>query len=100
MPVQKQSHLVCHACLARNANVTCDFMSTTTTASWLDPIGYRETEAEKHILHLNLLALSNCDSYAHSTALLLCYDDAFKNAKLVSPSINCDWFTCRHLRGL
>jgi len=23
-----------------------------------------------------------------------------ENAKLVSPSINCDWFTCRHLCGL
>ena len=27
-------------------------------------------------------------------------DDALENAKLVSPSINCDWFTCRHLCGL
>jgi len=27
-------------------------------------------------------------------------DDALKNAKLVSPSINCDWFTCRYLCGL
>jgi len=26
--------------------------------------------------------------------------DALQNAKLVSPSINCDWFTCRHLCGL
>jgi len=26
-------------------------------------------------------------------------DDALENAKLVSPSINCDWFTCRHLCG-
>jgi len=27
-------------------------------------------------------------------------DDALENAELVSPSINCDWFTCRHLCGL
>jgi len=27
-------------------------------------------------------------------------DDGLKNAKLVSPSINCDWFTGRHLCGL
>jgi len=27
-------------------------------------------------------------------------DDALENAKPVSPSINCDWFTCRHLCGL
>jgi len=27
-------------------------------------------------------------------------DDALENMKLVSPSINCDWFTCCHLRGL
>jgi len=27
-------------------------------------------------------------------------DDALQNTKLVSPSINCDWFTCRHFCGL
>jgi len=27
-------------------------------------------------------------------------DDALENAKLVSQSINCDWFTCRHFSGL
>jgi len=27
-------------------------------------------------------------------------DDALQNTKLVSPSIICDWFTCRHLCGL
>ena len=27
-------------------------------------------------------------------------DDVLENAKLASPSINCDWFTCRYLCGL
>jgi len=45
----------------------------------------------RHFQEGIIMQCKECDSIWIKT------DDALENAKLVSPSINCDWFTRRHL---